>query len=235
MAIYVTSDLHGFSIAKFKQLLKKIGFSGDDWLYILGDVIDRGEDGIAILKWLLEQPNVELIRGNHEQLLLDSLWAFGEITDESVSKVSARNIGSLDMWASNGGTPTISVIRQMLHNDPVNLEDIVDYLNDTPLCESVEVNGRSFLLCHSGFGNFSKDKKFSDYTEHDILWNRPSVNDKYFDDIITVFGHTPTEYYGCDGKALVTDTWIDIDVGVYLGHNPMFLRLDDLQEFYFDN
>lgn len=52
---------------------------------------------------------------------------------------------------------------------------------------------------------------------------------------MTVFGHTPTIYYGeeYEGKAVVTDTWIDIDTGTSCRFSPMLLRLDDLKEFYF--
>ena len=42
---YVISDLHGYSIEKLKMLLKKANFGEDDFLYILGDVIDRNGDG----------------------------------------------------------------------------------------------------------------------------------------------------------------------------------------------
>ena len=45
MAIYVTSDLHGLALADFKRLLAQAQFSQDDWLYILGDGIDRQNDG----------------------------------------------------------------------------------------------------------------------------------------------------------------------------------------------
>ena len=107
------------------------------------------------------------------------------------------------------------------------------YLRNTPLYKSIEINGRLFILCHSGFNNFDRNKKLSDYSENDILWNRPKKEDRYFDDIITVFGHTPTYYYGSQGQAFHTDTWVDIDVGASSGATPMFLRLDDMQEFYF--
>ena len=36
------------------------------------------------------------------------------------------------------------------------------------------------------------------------------------------------------GKILKTKTWIDIDVDVAYGQNPVLLRLDNLQEFYAD-
>ena len=59
---YVISDLHGYPLEKLKTLLKKAKFSGNDFLYILGDVIDRnGDGGVKMLCWLLEQPNVQLI------------------------------------------------------------------------------------------------------------------------------------------------------------------------------
>ena len=48
--IYVTSDLHGYPLEKIKDMLNKVGFSNDDFLFVLGDVIDRGEDGIKIFK-----------------------------------------------------------------------------------------------------------------------------------------------------------------------------------------
>jgi len=235
MAIYVTSDLHGFSIAKFKQLLKVVGFGNDDWLYILGDVIDRNNDGgVGILLWLLGQPNVQLIRGNHEQMMLASSWAFELITDDSISGISAEKLAILNRWLSNGAAPTLAAMKDLLHKSPETVRDIIDYLYDTPLCETVEAGGNSFILCHSGFGNFDKAKKLSDYSDNEILWNRPDKNDRYFDGILTVLGHTPTDRYGCQGKAYRTETWIDIDVGAAMGRPPMLLRLDDIAEFYFN-
>ena len=88
--IYVTSDLHGLPLSKLKELLNKVNFGENDWLYILGDVIDRQNDGgVEILKWLLEQSNVQLILGNHEAMLLSCDFVFEEITEESV-----KNFGS---------------------------------------------------------------------------------------------------------------------------------------------
>ena len=41
---FVISDLHGYSHDRFIELLEKAKFSDDDFLYILGDVIDRNGD-----------------------------------------------------------------------------------------------------------------------------------------------------------------------------------------------
>ncbi len=54
--IYAISDLYGYPLGKLKALLNKVNFCNDDFLYILGDVIDRnGDGGVEMLCWLLKQ------------------------------------------------------------------------------------------------------------------------------------------------------------------------------------
>ena len=82
--IYVISDLHGYPVQKLKALLRSAGFGGDDFLYVLGDVIDRnGDGGVGVLRWLAEQPNAQLLLGNHEAMLLSCDFLFETVTDES--------------------------------------------------------------------------------------------------------------------------------------------------------
>jgi len=64
MSTYVMSDLHG-CFETYKAMLKKIDFSDDDILYILGDVIDRGPKPVSILLDLMERANVVVLAGNH--------------------------------------------------------------------------------------------------------------------------------------------------------------------------
>ncbi|MBQ8575490.1 MAG: metallophosphoesterase [Clostridia bacterium] len=230
--IYVTSDLHGYPFEKFKEMLASVNFSEDDFLYILGDVIDRGRDGIKILRWIMLQPNVELLLGNHEAMMLASDFMFDEITDESIGSLTGTKLGVYTTWVANGGQATLDTLSSMQNKE---IGYILEFLRDCPLYETLTVNGRDFLLTHSGLGNFKKGKKLSEYTQTDFLWTRPNLNARYFEDITTVFGHTPTHYYGEEyrGKAIVTDTWIDIDTGAAAGQAPMLLRLDDMKEFYF--
>lgn len=229
--IYVTSDLHGFSIEKFKTFLDDIGFSKNDFLYVLGDVIDRGKDGIKILKWLMSMPNAELILGNHESMLLACDFLFDEITEDSISRLTGTNLSIYSTWVANSGQVTLDEISAMRNSE---IKYILEYLREAPLYEALTVGDRDFLLVHSGLGSFREDKKLSEYTPTDLLWARPNLNQRYFDDFTVIFGHTPTVYFGQEykGKAVFTDTWIDIDTGASLGLNPMLLRLDDMKEFY---
>ncbi|WP_081846758.1 metallophosphoesterase [Butyrivibrio sp. AE3004] len=52
MATYAISDLHG-QYDLFQKLLDVIHFSDDDFMYVLGDAIDRGPDGIKILHTMI--------------------------------------------------------------------------------------------------------------------------------------------------------------------------------------
>ena len=83
--IYVSSDWHGVELKKIIELLKKADFSDEDFLFVLGDIIDRGEHGVELIKKIMFEPNIKLIRGNHEQMLLDCSFLFDEITDESMN------------------------------------------------------------------------------------------------------------------------------------------------------
>ncbi len=233
--IYVTSDLHGLPLSKLKELLKKVNFSDNDWLYILGDVIDRQNDGgVEILKWLLEQSNVQLILGNHEAMLLSCDFIFEKITEESVENFGKEQMELLNNYMLNGGDVTLKALKKLKDKSPDTVEYIIEYLKEAPLYETVSAGEKDFLLCHSGLDNFSPEKAPEDYTVDELLWAWPEIDDRYYDDIITVFGHTPTMSYdkNMKGKILKTDTWIDVDVGVPYGNPPAILRLDDLQEFY---
>lgn len=235
MAIYVTSDLHGLPLKDLKSLLNKVDFKENDWLYILGDVVDRKNDGgVEVLKWLLEQPNAQLILGNHEAMLLSCSFVFDEITDENLIGFTRDKMELLMNYTQNGGDVTLKALRELMHTSPETVEDILYYLREAPLYETVSTRNNDFLLVHSGIDNFDKNKKLSDYTADEFIWAWPEITDEYFDDVITVFGHTPTMSYDHEnkGKILRTKTWIDIDVGVPYGNKPALLRLDDLKEFY---
>lgn len=229
--IYVTSDLHGYPLEKFKELLGKVNFSDDDFLYVLGDVIDRGDDGVRIIKWLMSQPNVQLILGNHEAMMLACDFLFEEITESSINNLTGEKLGAYMTWMSNGGQATINALSSTRKSE---IKYILEFLREAPLYDVVSVNGRDFIFSHSGLGGFNPDKKLREYTVEELLWNRPELTDEYFGNIITVFGHTPTVYYGDKhaGKALISSTWINIDTGSGVGFTPMLLRLDDMKQFY---
>lgn len=230
--VYVTSDLHGYSLEGFADFLEKVGFGKDDFLYILGDVIDRGKDGVKILKWLMRKRNAQLILGNHEAMMLACDFLFEEITEESIARLTGSKLTTYMTWVSNSGQVTLDTLSGVRNSE---IKYILEYLREAPLYEVLTVGDRDFVLVHSGLGKFRKDKKLSEYTPEELLWERPALSTEYFRDFTVIFGHSPTVIYGEEytGKIVKTDTWINVDVGVGLGQEPALLRLDDMKEFYY--
>ncbi len=235
MSIYAISDLHGYPLEKFNALLEKAGFSEADTLYIIGDAVDRnGDGGVRLLRHIMAQPNFEFILGNHEDMLLNCAFLFDEITPESISELSADKLTHYDRYMRNGGGVTVKNLLALRKADPGAFSDLMQFLRDAPFIGAASAGGRDFLLVHGGLKGFSPKKKLKDYAYIDLLWERPKLGDEYFDDIITVFGHTPTLYYGDEyaGRVIKTRTWINIDAGAASGLAPALLRLDDLEVFY---
>ena len=232
--IYVTSDLHGCDPKLLHQLLEKAGFREEDFLFVLGDVIDRGEYGAELLLWLTQRPNVQLILGNHEALMLACDFLFEEVTEETLEQLSGERLMLLESWYENGGAPTINGLHRFLRTDPELVRGILEYLQDAPLYECVDVGEKHYILVHGGLGNFDPTRPLDEYEPDELLLERPNLNDRYFEDATVVLGHTPTELYGmaCQGRMLRTDTWVDIDTGAAMGNSPMILRLGDEAEFY---
>ena len=227
---YVISDLHGYPFDKFLELLEKAKFSDGDTLYIIGDVVDRGKDGVKYLLWFLEQQNVKLILGNHEKMMLKNPAVFDKFSMNFLLNPTNEQRINLGIWKANGAEPTIKGLMGIEYEQR---QAIYEYVSQAPMYLEITVNGKDYILVHSGLRDYHPCKELSEYSENDLLWHRPELTERYFDDKMVVFGHTPTWAYGeeYEGKIIITDTWIDIDAGAGAGYLPVLLRLDDRKQF----
>ena len=233
--IYTTSDIHGYPLDSFLQLLDSAGFGSTDTLYILGDVIDRnGDGGIAMLRWIMDTPNIRFLLGNHEKMLLSCAFLYDGIDDGTETELmDPDRLHALMLWMRNGCEPTMNSLQILKEKDPEALRSLYTFLENAPLYMKVSTCGRDFVLVHSGFENFSPERELSGYEPDELLWYRPRADERFFPNVMTVLGHTPTGYrFGEAGKMFLTDTWVDIDVGAASGKAPMLLRLDDMKPFY---
>ena len=232
--IYAASDIHGYPLDSFLRLLEKAGFSPSDRLYVIGDVIDRnGDGGVAMLRWMMRQENVDLIRGNHESMMLECEFAMAPDMDlANLRKVTLEQEYSLLRWHRNGCLVTLESLLKLREEDPEELKKLLDYVRSAPLYMELAAGGRRFVLLHGGLEGFEPEKGLDEYSEEEIVWTRPGPEERYWEDRLVILGHTPTQYFGEKGRMFSTDTWLDIDTGAAGGGSPMLLRLDDLQEFY---
>lgn len=233
---YVISDLHGISLKELQGLLRRSGFGEGDVLYVLGDVIDRGHHGIELLAWMASRENIRFILGNHESMMLACTFLFtGEkMTEDGELDLSEDDVLKLYNWLGNGGRPSMEAFVDLIRKSPEEALKVLNYIRRAPLYAEIQVGGRKFVLVHSGLDNFAADRPLADYEPEELIWARPGLDAKYFDDATVVFGHTPTLFYGEEyrGRPVYTDTWICIDVGAAAKLPPLLLRLDDMREFY---
>lgn len=230
--IYVMSDLHG-CYEKYIQMIEKIQLHSDDTVYILGDVIDRGDDGIKILLDMMQRSNVFPLLGNHEYMAYNVLQKFNvEITADNYDKhLDGVAMEMFENWMANGGITTCRAFSKL---DSVARESVMEYLGEFELYEELEVNGNQFVLVHGGLVDFAEHKDLSEYGIHDMIWDRCDYERQYYPDKYLVTGHTPT--YNIDkaykGKIYRKNNHIAIDCGAVYGGRLGCICLDTLEEFY---
>lgn len=201
------SDLHG-CLEEFDAMLETIEFSKEDELYIIGDVIDRGPQSIALLKKIMGMKNVTMLLGNHEDMMLKAL-----------------DSGDFFHWNANRGMVTYA---QYLELPISEQKGIVKFLEKAPLCLDLEVGGRKFHLVHACPSIDDENDS------HTMLWSRPERDRVFFEDKIVIIGHTPTCYVSDDRCLMIYrgENLIYIDCGCFFSGVLGCIRLDDLNEFY---
>jgi serine/threonine protein phosphatase 1 len=211
---YVMSDIHG-QYAAYLTMLKTINLAPADTLYIIGDAIDRGKHGIKILQHIMEQDNVILLRGNHEQTMLEA---------EHDTRIKSHWLVRL------GGKPTNDKFQNALTTEEQQI--IWRFLTETPIELEIEVEGIEYHLIH---GRPSREE-VSKLWDRFLDWEVPIYNTNKF----IVFGHTPTILYQSSKPMQIffSDSGlIGIDCGCAYGKAPGrlgCLRLNDWKEFYVD-
>lgn len=170
MGIYVCSDIHGM-YDLYCRMLETVQFSDGDHLYILGDIIDRGPDGIKILQDVIDRENVTCLIGNHEHMM----WYYLNQADDP--------IGDAWMLPGNGGRKTLTPYTMLPDEDR---RKIRRFLDDLYLQVELTVGGKTFLLSHSSFLRDSGTVRWKDpgITEEEVLevvWCSPWRTGEYID------------------------------------------------------
>lgn len=211
--IYLMSDIHGES-NRFFEMLDLIQFSPIDHLYILGDIVDRGPDGIHLIQYIMEQGNISVIIGNHEYMFYDAV-------------INLKRDEKLNLWMRNGGYATFM---EYLELSSEKQNQILEFIRNLPDHLIVNSRGQNIMLVHGSPGETTEEK----------IWSRPSLIDlPLLGDTVVVVGHTPTIFFkdtkGNPLSIYYDNKFIGLDCGC--GHSTPLkrlacLRLDDMKEFY---
>lgn len=232
---YAVSDIHG-CYDKYAKLLQRLALKQSDTLYILGDTIDRGPDGLKILRDISMRANVIPLLGNHEYAAWTCLpWLLEEVEEENTEPdVLLWRVKSIQGWQDDGGDKTIEEFRKL---SSAARQDVLDILEDLTVYEEVEAGGKRFVLVHAGLGNFSPEKSLDDYSLDELILERPALGQHYFKDRYVVHGHTPTPHYtkapDCKNARIFREGMrIAIDCGCVSGGPLGCICLDTLEEIY---
>lgn len=224
--VYVMSDIHG-CFDKYQKMKEKIGFSKQDRLYILGDAVDRGPNGLKILLDIKAHDNIVLLRGNHDHLALFLLLNLNKLYE---AQSSIELIKTYEAWISDGGKETLN---EYLYLSPEERADVLEVLAGSLMKEEIEVNGKTFLLSHT-VSEVDNICDFEDWGWEEYLLGEPDYEEIYFDDKYVVTGHTPTAYIDRSylGKIWMGNNHIAIDCGAVFGNPLGCICLDTFETFY---
>ena len=234
--LYVMSDIHG-NEKRFRSVMAQIKLKPEDTLYVLGDVIDRHPRGIKLLRELIKKPNVKLLKGNHEIMMINCVekeWSLKKGDDEAYyDYVELKR-----HWHRNGGEVTH---RSIMHTKKETVEEIFKYLKQLPFEYDVEVNNKKYKLCHAApkdmylrYGRkYINEEVFS-------VWYRWNGYETSSDEYTIIFGHTPTYYYNVKDplEIWIGKRCIAIDCGAGFSNTMDMqgrlacIRLDDMKVFY---
>ena len=224
--IYTVSDLHG-CFDKYQKLLETIKPRDEDTLYVLGDIVDRGEYSMEIIKDIAKRKNVIALKGNHDHTAAVLLRLFG-FSDKAEKSGELKK--AFDLWLSDGGEVTY---KSFLRLDDAEKQFVLDYLDSTRLKKSLTVETRKYLLAHTVP---SKDKMIHPdrIVASDYIIGEPEYEKAYFNDTIIVTGHTPTSFIdpSYEGRIWRGNNHIAIDCGAVFGNPLGCLCLDTLEEIY---
>ena len=240
MSTYLTSDLHG-DLKRFKKLLNTIRFDyTSDVMYILGDVLDRGTEGIALLDFVRpycesETKPMRLLKGNHE--LFAQMYLEGTL--------------SIRQWSAWGGAQTAEQLQKLSAGEREERYHFIKNLKHYEVLTNSD--GKEIVLTHSGIHadyiveaaegidvSASIEKAVEanefEYLISNDLFYVPRTVTKRFKQFLIV-GHTPVMYTREDGsyEIIIEDTYMCIDSGA--GHRRQggkmsVYRMDDGKIFY---
>ncbi|HBQ97855.1 MULTISPECIES: metallophosphoesterase family protein [unclassified Roseofilum] len=198
-------DVHG-NYDGLMHLLEAIAPVESDDLYFLGDLIDRGPKSAETVNFVRDS-GYPCIRGNHEQLLIDS-FPDGKI-----------HYPALQAWLYSGGQATLSS-----YQDAQLLLEHLQWISNLPLYLDLG----DVWLVHAGV---HPDLPIDEQTEYELCWIRDRfhcIPTPYFPDKTIITGHTITFTFPgvLPGQIVQGQGWLDIDTGAYHRRSGWLTALD---------
>jgi serine/threonine protein phosphatase 1 len=206
---FAATDIHG-CLRTFRQLVEEeLRLRPTDTLYLLGDYVNKGPDSAGVLDYLMQLQaagyQVQCLRGNHEQELLDTIH--GTPNANTMWKSEAER----DLVLTSFGVADDTAI-------PTRY---ATWMAALPL----EIELPDFVLVHAGF-DFALPPADMRHDAHSMLYTKSFVFDpSRLGGKRLLHGHVPTPV--AEVKKAVADRAgaIGLDTGGVYRHNPELRHL----------
>ena len=179
---YIVSDLHG-EYDLFVSMLEKIRFSNSDVLYVLGDIIDKGDESVKLLEYIASCDNIKCIIGNHEFAFLKRYHAMLESSPADFDAI----LEDLKGYFTDGRLLTW---------------ELIDYLDSLP----AYVEEDDFIGVHAGIPLDSNKKllPISDVSIEELVYDRRFKAPELVHESpkCVFFGHTQTDVICGENKII---------------------------------
>ena len=182
MATYVMGDIHN-SKTKLELMLEKISFGHADHIFLLGDLFDRGgsePDPVGVYFKVCEMAsNITWIRGNHDQLLAEYIFAYFGVPENKRDRLKPYPYNSFEL-----------IMKRLVEVDMLKMANLIKRL---PLQVVIEIGSEKYLMAHA----MTFDPAFGVQAENVYL--EGCVSDKnYWNDgvegYISFVGHRSVAY-----------------------------------------
>jgi len=214
-------------------MLEKINFSDNDTLYVLGDSIDRGLDGIKLLQHMMKQPNIIPIMGNHEYTALSIFKTIrGYTAEQYVMSCDRQYAPVLWHWfEAYGGEPTLDAYEALTDEEQ---EQIIEYILKMSPCAKITIRNKTYILVHAGLPVGANTDNLGFFPPDAFMTVEADYRKKYFRGAYLVTGHVPTFHIDRSfrGKIYKKKNHLAIDVGAAYGQRMGCICLDTHEEFY---
>lgn len=206
---FAATDLHG-CLRTFRHLVEdKLSLRPADYLYLLGDYVNKGPDSAGVLDYLLQLQaagyQVSCLRGNHEHELLATIR--GEPNANDMWKLAAERQMTL---ASFGVTQAADIPARY-----------VAWMSALPL----QLELPDFVLVHAGF-DFALPPAAMRKDERSMLYTKQFVFDpSRLAGKRLLHGHVPTPMAEVKAHVAAKAGAIGLDAGGVFRFNPELRHL----------
>jgi hypothetical protein len=253
-AISVIGDLHGY-YQHYRQLLQADGLinsaaewtGGDRQLWLIGDIFDRGSEGIECLALTMKLQAeakqagglVQSLLGNHEMMLLCA-YRMKRVSADLADRVKLQWLQwggverDLDLLTEEQADWLSALPAMQLLGDHLLIHaDALVYITLGQTIEQVNKEFAKVLACQdlddwiTVLNGFSQHRAFSELDKTGIQRAKSIL--RCFGGMQLVHGHTPISEATSIPAAEVTEPWryandlcVNVDGGIYLG-GPGFI------------